>query len=725
MFYDPFPRLFPPSSGARLNRALIAGGTMGANIWNNPASHFDIIKAICPQKAPPAQGYIANPAISFKSLNIKGFIGLYSSSWTMTQTWRNDSHTELEVIYTFPIASYSIISGLSATIAGKNARGRVVSTLDAERVYEEAITSGSLAIMVQKSSLGLATVNLGVLTPGERLKISLSCAKLTPWIDNTARLILPLAVSGRYGRDAESLKAHEKISHSPRAEYMASISFALSPKLGGASAVVANSDQKGNFDADRRALRLTTPMDRDFILDISSPSVKRKPVYISLEKKFFLLKPRESKIPKSRPISTAILLDCSGSMDGSRIELARDALSRFSSCLREDEKFHLIRFGAIFDHIGRGLRYASPFNILQLRKSIKSTYAELGATLLDEALANAIENLPADETPDLLLVSDGNVWSADKALKLARKRGIRIFCVAIGEAPNSCLLEKLANETGGQCLRISSKKDIRDMTSILVNHMRLENNPPKSDDSPDSPSTVLTQNYKFEYGEASSASNNSFPAIPNESLEIWDPPLDPDLDKLAASALIEATKDSRRKLELALEYQILADETSLILELGQRKSSGKLPRIEYVPQMIPRDQKRIKPVREKIFHSLDFCEVGVSNFISFPNSARRGKSSGEFARIWLESIYDKPILLFNDIPPEFDEIRDFLLNLLAGLNIDERSLVLLFAKWLAENEVPNLEIPRHARRLFDSLDIGEDVESSLIEEFDRWRGVAD
>ncbi|MBD5607926.1 MAG: hypothetical protein HDQ93_03645, partial [Desulfovibrio sp.] len=152
---------------------------MGANIWNNPASHFDIIKAICPQKAPPAQGYIANPAISFKSLNIKGFIGLYSSSWTMTQTWRNDSHTELEVIYTFPIASYSIISGLSATIAGKNARGRVVSTLDAERVYEEAITSGSLAIMVQKSSLGLATVNLGVLTPGERLKISLSCAKIS------------------------------------------------------------------------------------------------------------------------------------------------------------------------------------------------------------------------------------------------------------------------------------------------------------------------------------------------------------------------------------------------------------------------------------------------------------------------------------------------------------------------------------------------------------------
>lgn len=721
MRHDPFPRLFPPGAGARLNRALIAGGALGANIWNNPASHFDIIKAVCPQKAPPAQGYIADPSISFKSLSVKGFIGLYSCSWTMTQTWRNDSGAELEAIYTFPIAPRSIISGLSATIAGKTARGRVISTLDAEQAYENSITAGNLAIMVQKSSLGLATINLGVMAPGDRLKVSLSCAKLTPWIDDRARIILPLAVSDRYGRDDASMKAHEKISFSPRARYMASLSFVISPELDAASAVAEDSDQKIIFGSDGRSTRISMPMDRDFILDISAPAVKRNPVYIPLEKKFFIIMPRESKIKESEPISTTILLDCSGSMDGSRIALARESLLRFSSLLRPEEKFRLIRFGAILDHIGRGLRRASSFNILQLRKSLKSSYAELGATLLDEALSDAIENMPDDETSDLLLVSDGNVWKADNAIKLARKRGIRIFCVAIGDAPNSSLLENLADETGGECLRISSKKDAKNMAPILAERMRQKYDAPFSAASNEYRSPIIPKNYCFAYGDASPSSTvDSSPSIPVDSMKAWRPALDPDLDKLAASAIVEATSEPSEKLALSLKYQILTDETSLILELGHRKSSGKLPRIEYAPQMIPRDHKRIKPFEAIVFSAPEIFGAFEDNFVEIPGFSRGGKSLGEFARIWLESIYDEPILLFRDIPSEFDEIRNFLSTLRDALKIDERSLILIFAKWIAESEIPSLEIPRHARRFFASLDIGKEDELTVIDEFERW-----
>ena len=106
--------------------------------------------------------------ISLKSVALKGTVeGLLFSS-TIIQEYKNETDQNLEIIYTFPVAFGSALLGMDATIGDRKLHGEVVKKEDAEEQYEEAIDKGDSAIMLQESSLGLYTANLGNIKAGEK-----------------------------------------------------------------------------------------------------------------------------------------------------------------------------------------------------------------------------------------------------------------------------------------------------------------------------------------------------------------------------------------------------------------------------------------------------------------------------------------------------------------------------------------------------------------------------
>ena len=104
---------------------------------------------------------------TLKSVRVSGEIRGLLFTYSIRQEYRNETKQALEVIYTFPVAWHTSLLGMTATIGGKELAARVIEKNEAESQYEEALSGGDSAIMVQKSAKGLYTANLGNIKAGE------------------------------------------------------------------------------------------------------------------------------------------------------------------------------------------------------------------------------------------------------------------------------------------------------------------------------------------------------------------------------------------------------------------------------------------------------------------------------------------------------------------------------------------------------------------------------
>jgi len=115
------------------------------------------------------------------------------------QTYLNDGNETVEITYTFPLTSETVLRELSVEINGKTMRDQVLPKKKAERDYESAIESGDTPVMVQAAKHGLYNANIGNILPGEQLAIELHTAQPLKRIDGTFRIRIPTVISSNYG----------------------------------------------------------------------------------------------------------------------------------------------------------------------------------------------------------------------------------------------------------------------------------------------------------------------------------------------------------------------------------------------------------------------------------------------------------------------------------------------------------------------------------------------
>lgn len=118
---------------------------------------------------------------------------------SIEQNYLNSQKTNIEAVYTFPLPLGAILLGFDVEIAGKKLAGQVVERKKAERDYEDAITDGNSAIMLEESGPGLYTVSLGNLMAGEAAVIRYRYGLLLSWQGDRLRFLMPTTIAPRYG----------------------------------------------------------------------------------------------------------------------------------------------------------------------------------------------------------------------------------------------------------------------------------------------------------------------------------------------------------------------------------------------------------------------------------------------------------------------------------------------------------------------------------------------
>lgn len=370
-----------------------------------------------------------------------------------------------------------MLLGVDVVLGDKVMRGTVVARADGERAYEDALEDGHAAVLVERAGDGMYTVNVGNLLPGEQVLVRFRYAQLLSFAQGRIRLVVPTVIAPRYGDPRDGgLQPHQAPVTDLRTEHP----FALAITLHGTVADAALSSP--SHDVTLRsaagsvvvALRDGARLDRDFVLlaeGLAGRSVttlgRDGDGYVALAS----FCPAAEALPAAAPLNLKILVDCSGSMNGERIDAARRAVHDVLGRLEPADRFSYSCFGSDVRHFSASLRMATPRALRRAGAWIAATRADMGGTELRAAIASTLA-LAQPQAADLLLITDGDVWDADPLIASAERAGQRIFAAGIGSAPASSLLHALAARTGGACEFVAAHTDIQPAVAGMVRRMR-------------------------------------------------------------------------------------------------------------------------------------------------------------------------------------------------------------------------------------------------------------
>ena len=396
---------------------------------------------------------------------------------TVSQTYRNDERVNIEAVYTFPLPLDAVLLDLEVDIGGRVLKGVVTEKQAAEEQYEDAVEAGDAAVMLQAIEPGLYTMNVGNLLSRETAKITLRYAVLYKWAGDRLRFFLPTTIAPRYG--ASSHLPHQTPESSLAVENQFSLRVEVLGALRDAQFVCPTHAVELTRSQETVVLSLTQSkavMDRDFILNVRSQHATRSFALCGQDGEgttaLASFQPFFPGLQRSRPLELAIVVDCSGSMQGDSIEQAKRALEGIVDGLQPQDRVTLIAFGSSTRALSSRLLPCNEANLAKARDFANSLDADMGGTEIGAALQKAYDAVRGTEAADIFLVTDGEASDWQAVVDEASRSGHRVFTVGVGSAVAEAFVRGLANATGGECELVSPREGMADRVVRHCERMR-------------------------------------------------------------------------------------------------------------------------------------------------------------------------------------------------------------------------------------------------------------
>jgi Ca-activated chloride channel family protein len=377
------------------------------------------------------------------------------SEFRIEQCFRNAEAVPIEAVYSFPLPADAVLLDIAVDIGGRRLRGDVVKLSDARLTYEEAMGDGDGAFLLEQIQPGIFTLNAGNLRPGETARIAFAFASLNRWSGDRLRLVMPTTIAPRYGRWPVAPHAAPVISLS--AENRFALRVAIGEDLRAAALSCPSHRLRRVMEAGAPSLALedgTAAMDRDIVLEIRHR--EERPSFALLGHGVggtVALASFQPSVPgdgPSAPVDAVAVIDCSGSMAGTSIAQARQAMHAVLAGLGRRDRLGMIAFGSSCRTLDGGRHAATPAGLAKLGDFVVTLDADLGGTeiraALDAAVAMATRR---GGKADIFLVTDGEVADWTATVSRMRDAGLRVFAVGVGHSPAEPFLSALAAATGG------------------------------------------------------------------------------------------------------------------------------------------------------------------------------------------------------------------------------------------------------------------------------------
>lgn len=365
------------------------------------------------------------------------------------------SHVDrpLEATYVFPIPDGVAVSEFALWMNGKKVVGEVLEADKARSIYEGIVSRMRDPGLLEYAGQRLLRCRVFPVPARGEQKIEIEYGELTKIEGGIGRYTYPLATGGKSTRVKDDL----------------SLRLSLASKVDLKSIYSPTHKVSVDRKDDKHALvgfeETGAMLDRDFDLFYT---VSEKDVGLNLltfkdargdDGYFVVMLAPKTEIAASEilPKDVVFVFDSSGSMDGAKMEKAKEAMRYVLGTLNPKDRFNIVRFSTGTETYAGGMVTASKDEIEKARKFVADMVAA-GGTAIDDALTDAFKLVkPAEGRPAMIVfMTDGEPTigetDPEAILRNARKNapdGVRVFSFGVGTELNAVLLDRLSAELRG------------------------------------------------------------------------------------------------------------------------------------------------------------------------------------------------------------------------------------------------------------------------------------
>lgn len=381
---------------------------------------------------------------------------------SLEQVFFNPTRHQLQGMYLFPVPENANYQDFRMEINGVETKGELLEADKARQIFEEIVRKSLDPALLEYMGKDMLQVRIFPIQPQQKQTIRLTFRHLLPLENGIWEYDLPIGSRTNEAKALQSLVADISIQttkplkniFSPTHQVDITRTAPNTARIGmEAEDAPLLSRFKLYFQEEDASVGATIhafkePGDRSgyFMLQFN-PGVETK------------LETVEKDI--------TFVLDASGSMDGPKMDKAKEALHFCVQQLQPSDRFNIIRFSTVASSLFDRLEPANTTNQEEAADYIQSLEA-VGGTNIEEALSDALSLGASSERPYFIIfLTDGkptigeiNTEQLLKNLQAKNTKNTRIFTFGIGTELNTQLLDKLTEAAKGYRTYVLPEEDI-------------------------------------------------------------------------------------------------------------------------------------------------------------------------------------------------------------------------------------------------------------------------
>ena len=385
---------------------------------------------------------------------------------SVVQEYVNVESKAIEVIYYFPIEESAVVTNVETVVEGRRVVGKVKEKREAREEYRSVVAQGRTAMKVEEVKADILELKVGRLAAGAGRKVTLTFLLEADVEQEKTRLTLPTTLAPRYcppshkTSEAVTISQIGHTSSSPPLSLRLEV-FSKSPivSLNSPSHALINSQDDIQDDLHHKQANFkgtTVDMDRDIVVLVATETGHRPRLIVEkgADSTAVLL----TLVPRVEDLVTlssevVFLIDCSGSMSGQSILMAKEALSLLLNSLPMDSTFNIVRFGSRMEMLFPSSQPYNDTTLEQARLLVKDLRADLGGTEILTPLKTILNQSTegGQRLTQLFVLTDGEVSNSQECIRLVNteRKKTRVFTLGIGSSADRHLVKGLARAGGG------------------------------------------------------------------------------------------------------------------------------------------------------------------------------------------------------------------------------------------------------------------------------------
>ena len=417
------------------------------------------------------------------------------------QTFTNPSDHWVNGIYVFPLPETAAVDHMKLVVGKRVIEGEIRRRALARRIYAQARQSGRKASLIEQQRPNLFTNRVANIGPGESVMVEIAYQQSVSYRDGRFSIRFPLTVGVRYIPGTPKIGGFDGGGWALNTDQVPDASQITPPMTAAGEGHPNPIRITVNLDAGMPLSQIassyhpiqwvetrphryrvtlakgTVPADRDFEL-VWTPEPGKAPraaLFVQAREDadyaLLMLMPPEIGWARQAALSREMIfvIDTSGSMAGTSIRQAREALQRGLDRLKPGDRFNIIEFNSVTRLFAPNAVEATPQNLSRARRFVDGLVAN-GGTEMAGALEAALKDQKEDgRVRQVVFLTDGSVGNEAGLFRIINDRlgRSRLYTVGIGSAPNAYFMREAATLGKGTFTYIGDIGEVRDKMDRL------------------------------------------------------------------------------------------------------------------------------------------------------------------------------------------------------------------------------------------------------------------